>query len=375
MNYKLLKIKPTDNTFFGTGNRFNYDISDVIKSRNIAYPSTFFGAVFTALLSQNNDFREKFFRDKTYDEEEILSLGQIYLYSEKENRTYIKAPLDLFINEYKDIEYGYFKKIDGFSTSLNSNYYLDIDVKDERLKDSFIRLKDFYKSYPNLQDYRLKVLNENNIFAKNNKIGIGIDKNTKNVETGKLYKIQQTEFINDEWSFVVEYDIDKDYLKRNYKTEVKLNDGFLKLGGENKVCKYKNIINDEIEEFSKTREENNSHLKKDTIYKIILTSDSYFEKDIENILNEDINIKLLGVVNDKPIYISGYDMKKRNGKEVKNEKGIKKSHKGYSAGTIFLIKNNAENINLDESIRKKNGTKGFNNYIAVECNNIEEVIK
>jgi CRISPR-associated protein Cmr3 len=374
MEYNLLKIKPTDNTFFGTGNQFNYEINNILKSMNIAYPSTFFGGIFTAILSKNKSFRQEFFQKKYYDHEKILEIRQIYLYNEIENKFYIKAPLDLFFDKdnKNEIKLGKFKKCDDY-TCLKYNYYLSSDKSFEKVKDCFIELEFDLESYVKNEIFLIELKNENEIFSKNNKIGISIDKKTKNVEMGKLYKIQQTEFIKDEWSFVVEYKINKEYLKNKYElkgldldSDLDLKIGFLKLGGENKVCKYENIESKEIKKFQKLIEDDQKILKKG-FYKIILTSDSYFTKDINQIF-ENKNIELLSIVNDKPIYIGGYDMEKRN-KESSNEKGIRRMYKGYSAGSIFLVEIKEDNIDLNECIKNY---KGFNNYIVVECNNIEE---
>lgn len=80
---KLLKIKPCDNTFFGTGQPFNFDNNSFIESMVFPYPSVFFGAIFTAMLTENNDFRKIFFKNKRNDHEKILNIGKIYIYDER----------------------------------------------------------------------------------------------------------------------------------------------------------------------------------------------------------------------------------------------------------------------------------------------------
>ncbi len=257
MEFKLINIKPCDSTFFGDGYQFNFDISNIIKSKNTPYPSVFFGAIFTAILTNNDEFRRGFFQKSEYDHENILEIGQVYLFNEKTNRVYIKAPMDLFINSKGKIVLGKFQKHDIEFNSLNHDYILESpkDRDFKRIENMYINTRNIYDGYLKRQEIRLDLKDENKIFIKNYKVGIGIDKNSKNVEDGKLYKIQQTEFANDEkneWSYIVEYKINRKYLQEKYK-RIELKDldlGYLKLGGENKACKFKAINNKDIEKFN-----------------------------------------------------------------------------------------------------------------------------
>ncbi|MBS5825352.1 MAG: hypothetical protein KID00_16165, partial [Clostridium argentinense] len=105
--------------------------------------------------------------------------------------------------------------------------------------------------------------------------------------------------------------------------------------------------------------------------KVILTSDSYF---IESGSVADLfkdNIEILALVNDKPIYIGGFDVK---------EKKEKAMYKGYSAGTVLLLQNKSdEDINIKEYLNMKltnkvenrfnkliNLNNGFNQFVYVK---------
>lgn len=364
---KLLKIKPYDNTFFRLGNNFEFKISNVIQTKNVAYPSTFFGAIFTAILANNDEFRERFLSvDKNTDHLEILNIKQIYLYDEKQGMTYIKAPRDIFINN-NEVKFGKFKEIKSGGSSISYPYYLEEPYGNEleRADCYFVSIKDFYDKY------RYKVLDnidlkqEDEIFIKNVKTGIALDKSTGIVKESLLYTIEQTEFKNitedyygNDWSFVVEYAIDNNFLKKHAYPEVKnLDKGELKLGGETKVCTYEIIENSDINEFkSKTSQ---GFLKPGEKLKVILTSDSYFTKSFAKLFNDDM--KILALVNDKPIYIGGFDVAKNKEKAM---------YKGYSAGTVLLLQNESgKDINLQKylDMRLRNELKnGFNEYICVK---------
>lgn len=376
MCFKLMKIKPCDNTFFGDGNQFNFDISNIIKSKNTPYPSVFFGAIFTAILTHNDEFRKEFFNKGKYDHEKILEIGQVYLFNEEENKVYIKAPMDLFMDSKGKIHFGKFVDNTTRCNCLNYKYILEnpIDRECTRTEDMYINIKNIYDPYLKKQKIRIDLKHEKQIFIKNYKVGIGIDKKTKNVKEGQLYKIQQTEFTNNEWSYIVEYQLQEEHLKKNYKDiEIQeLNAGYLKLGGENKACKFMSIENPAIDKFNRIKKQS---LEGDT-YKILFTSETYFTKNIEDVFKEK-GIEVLGMSNGKPIYIGGYDMKGNKDKKDKDI-AIRKMYKGYEAGTVVLIRvnenSNIEGINkeLTQDNDKKDiglrygSVKGFNNFVILK---------
>lgn len=356
MTFKLINIKPCDNTFFGDGTQFNFDINKNIKSKNTPYPSVFFGSIFTAILTHNDNFRKEFFKKGNYDHESILQIGQVYLFNEKEKKLYIKAPLDLFINSKNEVGFGKFEK-NITKTSLKYEYILRSPKNKDytRVKNMYIDIKNIYDAYLKKNRLRINLKRENQIFLKNKKIGIGIDKKSKVVEDGKLYKIEQTEFTSSDWSYVVEYKIDKEYLSQKYSKVKDLNLGYLKLGGENKASIFKTITDNRIEK--KISEFKKMEKFKNNIYKIIFTSETYFIEGIEQSFNEN-GIEILGISNEKPIYIGGYDMK---GKGT-----VRKMYKGYEAGTVILVKVNENDSDSIYKLLKNNSVKGFNNYAILK---------
>lgn len=370
---ELINIKPCDNVFFGDGAKFKFGTNSFISSKSSPYPSVFFGAIFTAILSENNFLRTSFFEHANYDHEKILEINQVYLFNKKDGNVYIPAPKDLFVNSKGEIFFGKLKKTNNTICSGSFERILEVpeDKTCKQVNHKYIKLNNIYDSYLKKQKIRIKLKDESEIFIKNNKTGIGIEKSTKTVELGKLYKIEETEFLDNEdnvWSYIVEYKINKNYVKKKYKTEIiDLDKGYLKLGGENKVCRFQKVTNNIIEKFNEKKEMKN--IEENTnknILKIVFTSDAYFSKNIKEIFDADF--KIIGMANGKPIYIGGYDMKSKN-----NGKGApRRVYKGYSAGTIVFIeklklyKNNEEMIKmLNEKIKPMN-SKGFNKYVVLE---------
>lgn len=361
---KLLKIKPCDNTFFGTGQPFNFDNNSFIESMVFPYPSVFFGAIFTAMLTENNDFRKIFFKNKRNDHEKILNIGKIYIYDESKDKTYLRAPKDIFINSKGERDIGKFEKIsENEKVSLSFPYYLkaptDKDYK--RIKGQFININNLYDSYEKKQKRRIELKDEKDIFNKYSNIGITVDYTSKLAKEGKIYRRQQSEFTDNSLCFIVEYEIRSEYLKINYPGVVvrDLDRGYLKLGGENRAAKYEITTNKDINEFK--RKKCNSVGNK---IKLMFTSATFFKEGIKEVFNS--KFKILGISNDKPIYIGGIDLNNEN-----NKKSIRKMYKGYPEGTILFIEYIGSGKLRDEldEIMKQDAKKGFNEYIYWEENN------
>lgn len=354
----LIQIKPIDNTFFREGNLFEREVSNIVNSRNVAFPTTFFGAIFSAILSKNDKFRESFLRIRNNkDHLRILSIDNVYILNEKSDLSYLKAPKDIFVSK-KVIKYGDFKENIGPS-SIPYPFYLE-----NPSGDSLKRADNYYIEINALNKYKNKVIDtrdiksEDEIFVKNSRTGIGIESFNKNVIESHLFTIEQTEFNNfseNDWSYVVQYHINEEYIKSKYDEDniLELDAGFLKLGGENKVCTYKTLRNNDIENFSKSNDE---LIKAGEVVKVILTSDSYFSGNIESYFED--SIKVLAVVNDKPLYMGGYDIAENKAKVMK---------KGFSAGSIILLKNiSNESVDLRKLIKNNSQVsynQGFNKFL------------
>ncbi|SFL97420.1 type III-B CRISPR module-associated Cmr3 family protein [Halanaerobium salsuginis] len=335
----LLKIKPLDNTFFRKGDPFNKNINNHLESMDTPYKSTFFGAIFTALLTENDQFRQEFFKNKIYDHKKILIIKNIFLYDDFD--VYIKAPLDLFIDKDNifNLKRSEFKELRLITNSV-FKYNLESPEEDYiRADDYYISVYDFIREYKKNKILSIELKHKDEIFIKNTKVGIGLDKDSYTVAEGQLYSLAETEFKNNDWSYLVEYELknESNYFKDNYESEISyLNSGYLKLGGESKVCKYNKIDEKDLDDL---KEFNENQINQDTdLMRILLLQEVYFKKNIREIFNEKSPVKILGISNPKPIYIGGYDMQK---------KAAKTMYRGYPAGTIFLLeKNDSSNIKL-----------------------------
>lgn len=367
---KQLQIKPCDNTFFREGNVFAKDISNLIRTKDIAYPSTFFGAIFSAFLAQNDDFREKFLNNKKKDDAyKILKIGKIYLQDKAQSLVYIPVPRDIFIGKKGNVYYGIFKENNGI-LSIPFDYYLENPTeKETEISDGYyINIDKFHLYYRKKSRQNFTIKNREEIFIKNQKTGIGLGKNLKNVEEGLLYSLEQTEF-NDssmhDWNFVVEYEFNTQFIKEQYGSCVEnLSFGYLKLGGENKVAKFQVVENQDIQLFSE-KDNEVCELHPSEKIKIVMLSPAILENISSMKLGNELKIE--AVVTGKPIYIGGYDLMNRSAKTMK---------KGYAVGTVLLLKNISQakipNIKeyLDEIFVNFIG-KGFNQYIWIKESNYE----
>ncbi len=363
---EILKIKPCNNTFFRGGNNFDIGVNGLVRSRNTPYPSVFFGAIYTALLTRNDDFRKIFLGQRRCDHEKILNIGQVYLYNEESNEVYIPAPKDLFINKRRKIAFGKYNIVDTTYISLPFKIILEKEASlknYKRITNHYINIRSVYDGYLKKANNMIDLKDESDIFKKNIKVGIGINEKIGTIEHDNLYKIEQTEFITNDWSYLVEYEVNLNYLKEKYKgIDFNLLDkGYLKLGGENKVARFEKVSNSKVDDFNQYIEKNKRHIE-GPILKLIFTSDVYFEENIMNVFEKMAEV--IGIVNDKPIYIGGYDIVKG--------KNPRMMYKGYGAGTIVLleVKNYRENkIRVKDYIDKeleKINPKGFGKYIIMK---------
>lgn len=359
---KLMKLKPSDNTFFRDGKVFKRGYNHLITSKNIPYLSVFFGALFSSFLAENPMVAKRFLSQKFKegdDRHKILTIGQIYLYHEGKKAVYIPAPKDLFLDMKGTSKFGEFKKYARGLHSLPYDYILMPPKEGEvsRVRGEFINIKRIPVQYKNKSNVDLNLKNEKAIFKKNYKVGIGSDYHSRMVKEDLLYRIEQTEFESNEWSFILEYELDSEYIKFQYGTDVKEPDqGYLKLGGENKPCKYQRVSNRHIEEFQHFKAKSISNSMEAQTLKIVFTTDVYF-KDSERSKSFFQN-RVIGMSNEKPVYIGGFDM----------NKGVKPMFKGYGAGTVFLVKNEKE-MSLEEELNDLIGAsrlEGFGQYFILE---------
>ncbi|SHH53840.1 type III-B CRISPR module-associated Cmr3 family protein [Tepidibacter thalassicus] len=375
MGYLLLK--PYDSLFFRDGKPFEKGISRWLSGMNTPYPSTIYGAIFSHIIRRNpkisneiDEIRQKIekLRQNKYVIEELnrlskdvelklmgyLRIKNIYLYDKRRNDVYIPAPLDIFVDEEGEIKYGEFIKEKYCCNNEVELEYLMKNIKDYNRADNYyINILDFLRYYTKGKRGNGLLISENNIFEKFYKVGIELNKYGTSKE-GNLYRIDTSEFIDKGFRFLIEYEIDKD---------IELTSGCIKLGGEGKLAKLE-IINGKIYSIEKLNEYYENINLENNYVKLVLTTESIFEETAFFPKIEDINAKVVGIVNDKPIYIAGYDMLRKRPKPMMkaNKKGCVyilefENVKGKS------LKDIKDEIEKAIDFSEKNSYRGFNRFV------------
>nr|WP_027339129.1 type III-B CRISPR module-associated Cmr3 family protein [Halonatronum saccharophilum] len=350
---KFIKIKPMDTQFFRDGTPFKAGTSNWIQSMLIPNPSVFYGAIFSAYLMQNSKqgLAERILSNNLKKEEKrnyeetiarYFSIKNIYLYDERENEIYIKAPLDMHID---DDNYAY---IDSLENGL-----LKPRAKDyESVENKLISMNAYYQYI--LKKEEIKLYDLSNFILQDYKVGIEL--NSKRVSEDKqLYKMDINEFKDTNITYLIEYETDNgEFELRDY--------GFLKLGGESKVAKYK--VEDDFSNYKLRRLENKSDEKIDK-FKMVFKQ-AVFSDFIERIKDLE-ELKIIKLITDRAKRVGGYDYKKKRPKVMR---------KVYQAGTVLYIKSK-EKISIEKLTKKIEESlqeltyeyesfKGFNSFDLIE---------
>lgn len=359
---KYIKIKPFDMQFYGKRKSFfngkNKDNSktNFIKSHSFPYPSTIYGALFSAFLAikkrqnkigKGNKEIKNYIDSLTeeidkYDRKlkKILNIKNIYLYDKKLMKIYLKAPYDIHYNSNK---IGFVDRVLDYNLLYNLPEY-------KKIKNEFLSMEGYYNY---LKKGRAKIISTDELISKNYRIGISI--NEKRVaEDSQLYKTENYQFNSDSLTFLVEYE-------KNSIFELK-NKGFLLLGGQGKtakykICDYKEVKNIEIIkkyfEYDEIYFDNNIEERIEVV-KAIFHTDVY-GKFITEIVN---SFDKTHVISGGEYSLGGYDYSKQQVKELE---------KVFNAGTVIYIYNNKINyirdkINEISDVLSYNTFKGFNKY-------------
>ncbi|MCT4619215.1 MAG: type III-B CRISPR module-associated protein Cmr3 [Marinisporobacter sp.] len=374
----VLKIKPNDNLFLGDGKRFDKGESTWLESRLMPYPSVFYGSICSLMLQLNqkrsnryiNDTKDK--EDEYDDPRKSLTIRNIYLYDEENRDVYMKAPLDLFINKYRKCRYGSFKKLEdnvkGSIVNGELNYFLFNDKKNfQRVEDLYIKKSSFENGY--FYDREIDFYGIDHFVTKDYKVGI--QRKNGMAEEEHLYRIDLTQFNDRKWSYLVEYNIKDEWWKES--PSKKLEQGYLKLGGENKSCKYWDVSHEEI---LKKDEEIENYKNLSNRVKIYISAPFISKKgflvDFKESKESKQPIKVLGVSNKKPLFIGGYDMRAREHKPM---------YKAIPEGSIYLLESEAFQTTIKEikeyikdQMRAENSLikSGFNQFEIIPYRMIEE---
>ena len=335
----VIQIKPNDNLFFGNGKNFSKGENTWLSTRLIPYPSVFYGAICSLMLSQNEERRKNYIdnKDLRSDPREYLTLGNVYLYNEETDEVYMSAPMDLFLDEDENCHYGIIKKIkNNIKCSEERIPYLffnQIKGESERVDGMFIKREIFYDSYYEL-DKSIGVIKPYDITTNSYKVGIERDQNYVAKEN-YLYRIDLTEFNSNKWSYLVEYDIEDSWWNLKSKN---IKYGYLKLGGENKVCRFHDC---QKNKFLMDNSYSYNQINKTDYIKLVLTSPCIFKKN--NYIPQLKNTEVIVASTGKPYDIGGFDMMLKMPKPM---------CKAVPEGSVYVLKNKDFNNKTLKEIRK-----------------------
>lgn len=322
----VIQIKPNDNLFLGSGKNFYKGENTWLSTRLIPYPSVFYGAICSLMLAQNEDRRKEYIDNKKLesDPRNYLQIGNVYLYNEENDEVYMPAPLDLFIDEENYCHYGIIKKIkDNINCSegkMTHLFFNEIKGESQRSEGMFIEYEIFCDSYYEF-DESIELIKSSDII--NNSYKVGIERNTNYVaKENHLYRIDLTEFKKEKWSYLVEYNIKDSWWNKKIKN---IKEGYLKLGGENKACRFYSY-----EKIKKLISNNNYNQINETEYvKMVLTSPCIFKE--KNYTPKLKNAKIIVASTGKPYDIGGFDMVLKTPKPM---------CKAVPEGSIYVLKSN-----------------------------------
>jgi CRISPR-associated protein Cmr3 len=300
-----IEFKALDTLFFKDGKPF-YSGEDVWGNGMFPpAPSVIYGAIRSAWFVQNDVNFDKANSDD--DPTKNLKIKSIYFYCDEDNQYYFPCPLDIV--ESGDVVYSLsLVNNKEFINSSGFSYFPILDSNDKIEKEE---LK--FIGYYDLSEYLVKSkVNEKIRFLKmkdfitpETKTGIARDSSTRTTREGKIYRVEMLRI--DKIKFVVDFE------------GIDLSDkGFLKLGAEGKVVRYESKDNEL--DLDKKPNQSKNYLK------LVLTTPAIFEKGwIPSWFDEDvfegifngIRLKLIACYIGKPIYIGGFDIKKRKPKPMK----------------------------------------------------------
>ncbi len=346
----FIHIKPHDPLFFRGGKPFELGEETWAESSLMPNPSVVWGAIFSKMMSDDEKFRNEVL-SKDFDEKKLqdyLTINNIYIYNEKENRFLLPAPLDLFVDEDGTV---YGQKFENKITSSSENTFMILPNTDKpckRLENCFMEVSSFGQMYFKNYADNLVIYSFDEIMIPDSKVGIKRAKGTRITQEGCLYRIDTTQF-KENWGFLVEVVMREDLKFVEEKSNEK---GLLKLGGDGKTVEYK--IRSDIKESPLEKVENyykGKTCKTCETWKLILTSPAIFEEGWKPNI-EKIEATSIG----KPFSIGGFDMKK---------KMLKPMVKAVPAGSVYVFDAETQDFDASKIIKNTEQYKGFNSGIII----------
>lgn len=321
-------IEPLDVMLFRDGKPFSAEEDVIATSAFPPFPSTFYGAVRTEILSQQNfPFQplSKIKNKQGYQSQidsltEDLSIIGPFIADEYHSE-YFPIPKDVMIIKGKD---KYVQLKPSALTHFTSDLSTDVSplwIKtnyDEHIEDGkgFISGSQL-KIYLEGRESNWSILKLEEIFQKEERVGIKRSGSTKTSEEGFFY--------------IVEYIRLKNGVGLTLDIESNVNlpeQGFLRLGGESRAASYKKISDRNWSE-----DEIKKAVKKNDLFKLYLLTPAIFNKGwvaewMRKGERDSLKFKFVSACVGKPVHIGGFDIVGDRPKPMK---------KAVPAGSVYFF--------------------------------------
>lgn len=340
----ILSIRPVDVLFFRDSKPFSRGSEHFSKSIFPPYPQTLYGALRTKALEELGCDFEMFANGKisedTFSNKELLKeygidkikeeigtpqqpgkfslKGPFLLHQERV--IYLKLPADV----KKKTTSNDFIKLTPFNWE-DEGIYADCEIKfyphfitEDILEDedAYISLGDFTDFYLLNRAQLQRVQTPNEIFTYEKRVGIQLDSQTSTTQEGKLYTISVVR-MKDDWSFCVFVE----------NLSILPQTGTIKLGGANRVCEFRHILDNEdpFRFYYQKINDIKNQINQSKKFRLVFLTPAIFKKGwlpekVNNNYELEINnlkLKLITACINKPEYISGWDIAKKRPKPLK----------------------------------------------------------
>ncbi len=387
------RIKPFDVLYFGKTKPFS--IGDVVKSDYFPTSYKLVSSICSKLRHAFNidttniiksfygpfiEYNKNLYFPKPHN---IYKIKSKYYKNENPNKYFILFPINL--EEHFEI----FKIYDSNNDNSFKSYFLYIGKEDVESFEGFISIQTFEKYVNKLKNFDFFNIKESNyldnilslgdskdskeileykdIFDFEQRIGIKLDRNTRNVlQEDGLYRIdfltlKENFYLKGNFNYVfyVEFDEEK-FQKLNISTDNIINffnnNRIFKLGGEEKFVYYQlkkqnfdNTLNYHSKLFKnyKSKETIDKILNKDYIF-VIFFNIGYYENEeqLKNAINKKFpGFSLVSIIFNELISV---------GKYIYNENHKKISKKVLPAGTVLFLSKNKNTKNNETKDNQKN---------------------
>jgi CRISPR-associated protein Cmr3 len=323
-------IEPLDVMLFRDGKPFSAEEDVIASSIFPPFPSTFYGAIRTEILSRQNFKFQPLSQIKNNPQylNQIDSLTQdlriVGPFIADENRfEYFPIPRDLVQIKGQDKKYVQLKP--GISPTFKSDLSADISplwVKtnyDEHIEDSkgFISESELMIYLHGEGNDKWSILRLDEIFQKEERVGIKRSGATKTSEEGFFY-IAEFVRLSSQFGFTLD-------IEGNIALPDK---GFIRLGGESRAASYKRIGDRQWDDDAIKKK-----IKETRRFKLYLLTPAIFNEGwvaqwMQNGEKDSIKFKFVSACVGKPVSVGGFDIVENKPKPMK---------KAVPAGSVYFF--------------------------------------